>query len=152
MLLAGHACDRFFSKPSARLAWQFHFPLSSRCNHGGISDGAAGAVPGLPPGRGTFLNDVIMLVVAVVTAARGLHVATSDVLGQKLRVLMCQVFLRVGRRCALFAGCEDMLTIQAQTGNNCHAHAIPLICFVVVWVFFSCSCHLCRDISMCSSH
>ena len=77
MLLAGHACDRFFSKPSARLAWQFHFPLSSRCNHGGISDGAAGAVPGLPPGRGTFVNDVIMLVVAVVTAARGLQVATS---------------------------------------------------------------------------
>lgn len=78
VLLAGHACDRFFSKPSALP--KFHFPLSSRCNHGGISDGAAGAVPGLPPGRGTFVNDVIMLVVAVVTAARGLHVATSDAL------------------------------------------------------------------------
>ena len=87
---ARHARDGFI-----RTTCQCHFLLcvvvAEALNHDGIPGGAAGAVPGLPPGRGTFALRVAVLMVDAMTAAHVLLVATPKHRGDLGR-WMCQVF------------------------------------------------------------
>ena len=62
------------------------------CNHDGIAGGAAGAVPGLPPGRGTLC---LRELVVVVVAARAVVAATSRSWAvRNEELLMCHELLR----------------------------------------------------------